>query len=176
MPGSSTQTWAQLAARKEFERAVEVSVKAREDILRRLLQLTAMEPRRSNAQKFVHTTTDVLLANVDAQLPGKDKISPNCVAFYSHCAPTTRSPHERAAPFAGVLSVQENSPNAPAYWWHGKHVPDLPAGEPWEMQGTEHAMPVFGPSLKFSKKMVAGMEAAGYPAEGFGFVKLMPIT
>jgi 8-oxo-dGTP pyrophosphatase MutT (NUDIX family) len=98
------QTWGQLAARKEFERALEVSTKARcvdvsratcctlslnlsslqrEDILSRFMarcgvreklwcvRLTsdaplfshrvALEPKRSVKQRFVHTTTDILV-------------------------------------------------------------------------------------------------------------------
>ena len=159
------QTWAQIAARKEFERAVEISMKAREDIMMRFMSRVALEPKRANKHKFVHTTTDVLAQNLSVQ--GKTK-QVSCVGFYSHCAPTHQQP-------GGVISISENSPNQSAYWWHGRHSPDHQGGEPWEMPGVHHAMPVFGPTLKFGKRTLASLESSGWSGM-YGCVKMTPIT
>lgn len=158
------QTWAQLAARKEFERALEISKKAREDIMARFLNRIALEPKRAVKHKFVHTTTDVLVPGITIQ--GKTK-AVSCTGFYSHCAPAH-------AQVGGIVSMTENSPNQPAYWWHGRHMPDHPGGEAWEMKDLAHAMPVFGPSLKF-KRTLAAAEAGGW-AQSNGWVKLTPIV
>lgn len=158
------QTWGQLAARKEFERAVEISTKAREDILTRFMSRVALEPKRSVKQRFVHTTTDILVPGLVSKLPGKPKPT-SCVGFYSNSAPTHLSG-------GGVLSITENSPNEPAFWWHGRHTPENPGGEPWEMEKVFHAMPVMGPTLKFGKKTIGLLGGLGGPDGG---VKLMPI-
>lgn len=162
------QTWAQLAARKEFERALEISVKAREDILRRLLDLTALEPKRSLKNRFAHTTTDVLVGGVETQLPGKDRPSGNCVAFYSGCAPTNRSP-------GGCLALTESSPSEPVFWWHGRHAEEHVGGHPFDMPETVHAVPTLGPALKFNKKLVALLGGAGLDIAANGYMRLQPI-
>lgn len=114
--------------------------------------------------KFVHTTTDILVPNLQTQ--GKSKLVP-CTGFYSHCAPT----HLREN---GVLSLTENSPNQPAYWWHGRPSGSHMGGEAWEMPAIAHALPVLGPSLKMRGKTLGPLRANGFDEE-YGHVKLVPI-
>lgn len=158
------QTWAQIAVRREFERAIQVSKEVREDLLMRFMSRVSLEPKRSMKQRFVHTTTDILVPGIVAQVNGKPK---TCVGFYSGCAPT----HTQNG---GVLSITENSPNQPAFWWHGRHIPDHPGGEAWEMPDVAHAMPVSGAYLKFGKRTIATIESHGW-AGAHGCVKLTPI-
>jgi len=92
------QTYAQLAAREEFTRALRLSEQVREHMLRRYMGLTAMEPKQSD-KRFTHTTSDILVAGVrvDGTTPAP--------AFYSGCAPTNLKAD-------GVISLTKNDPNA----------------------------------------------------------------
>ena len=76
-------SWEQLARRKEFELAIQISIAARENIIRRFLAECNLETKKSDG-RFTHTTTDVLLPDVVAT-----GVS-NGVAFYSGCAATDR--------------------------------------------------------------------------------------
>ena len=102
------QSWRQLAQRKEFSRALDVSKKARESLLQRFMALTSLQPKQADG-RFHHTTSDVLVANA-----GSD--SATGVAFFSDCAPTNVEQ-------GGVLSMTESNPDAPFYWWHGACPP-----------------------------------------------------
>ena len=149
------QTWAQIAGREEFARAIRISIQARESIVRRYMELAALEPKQSK-NRFVHTTADVLV-------PGTDG-SPS---FYSGCAPTNSKPD-------GVLSLSKSDPDAPVFWWSGPQDPDHQGGGPWEMDDAMHAMPVVGSSLKWNKATLASLAEVGHRIET-GYVKLTPL-
>ena len=154
------QTWAQIAARDEFARALQLSIKVREHILRRYMELTAMEPKQSD-KRFGHTTADVLVADVDT-LAGRLPV------FYSGCTPT----HDR---HDGVLGMSRSNPDAPIYWWAGPQESDHPGGGPWEMPDVMHAMPVVGAGLRWNKSTLALMAEAGHDI-GNGYTKMVPIV
>lgn len=151
------QTWSQLAAREEFARAVQISVQAREAMIRRYLELSALEPKQSD-RRFVHTTSDVLVSNAGPS---------GTPAFYSGCAPTDVKSD-------GIISLSASDPDAPIFWWAGPPSPDHPGGGPWEMPDAMNAMPVLGTALKWNKATLTAMADVGHHIET-GYVKLTPI-
>ena len=155
------QTFAQIAAREEFTRALRLSEQVREHMLRRYMGLTSMEPKQSD-KRFTHTTSDILVAGVrvDGAVPAP--------AFYSGCAPT----HTKSD---GVISLTKNDPNAAMYWWAGPYSPDHPGGQPWDMPGSMHAMPTTGTALAWTKSLLGTLAEAGHSIE-HGYIKLTPLT
>ena len=154
-----TQSWAQLAGREEFARALRLSVQAREHMLRRYLELTAMEPKQSD-KRFTHTTSDILVPAVDTEQGAAP-------VFYSGCAPTDGKPD-------GVISLSKNDPDGVIYWWAGPYTPDHPGGMAWEMPGAAHAMPTVGTSLAWTKSVLGTLAEAGHNIEN-GYIKLTPL-
>lgn len=154
------QTWAEMASRDEFARAIKLSIQAREHIIRRYMELTQMEPKQSD-KRFVHITADVLVPDVDT-LAGRLPV------YYSGCAPT----HNRND---GIVSMSRSDPDAPFYWWSGPYTPGHPGGASWEMPDAMHAMPVVGASLKWNKSTLGLMAEAGHNIEN-GYTKLVPIV
>lgn len=151
------QTWAQLAARKEFRRAEEISRAARESLIRRFMAAMSLEPKQSD-RRFIHTTCDVLVPDAGAG---------GVVAFYSGCAPC----HQEQG---GVVSLTESDPDAPIFWWHGAYTPDNPGGEPFEVPGTANAMPVLGTKLAWKRGTIDLLADAGHRIDN-GYVKLTPL-
>ena len=150
------QSWRQLAQRKEFARALEVSRVARESLLRRMMDELKLQPKQAD-QRFVHTTAEVLVATADGG-----------VAYYSNGTPTNLAQ-------GGVLSMTESDPSLPMFWWHGPHTPDSPGGEPFDMRGTHNAMPCLGRALTWKKSTLATLAEAGHAIEN-GYIKLTPIV
>lgn len=160
------ETWKDLADRKEFRRVVEVSVKARENIAERFAKAAGFSLHLSD-RKFVHTTSNVLVANARAPVPGTGGEKKAAVAFYSDCAPTHLA-------MGGVVSLTNDDPRQPVYWWHGASTPEDPGGEPWDMPEAGNAWPTVGADLVWRKTTLNTLASAGYET-AFGFAKLLPI-
>ena len=154
-------SWEQLARRKEFELAIQISIAARENIIRRFLAECNLETKKSDG-RFTHTTTDVLLPDVVAT-----GVS-NGVAFYSGCAATDREQ-------GGVLSMTQNDPDQNYFWWHGPYTPDNPGGEPWDQDAALHGMPCTGIGLTWKKQVLEILAECGHRIE-YGYAKLTPIA
>ena len=152
-------SWTQMAKRKEFELATSVSVAARENILRRFMEVCGLAP--SPGTQFVHTLSDVLVADVTA-----GEVSDG-VAFYSGCTPTDRQN-------GGVLSLSQSDANLPMYWWHGPHTTESQGGGAWEMPPSMHGFPVVGTGLQWRKDVLRVLSEAGHRIEN-GYAKLTPI-
>lgn len=160
------QSWKQLAERKEFSRALDVSQRAREDIIKRFLESTALQQKQTD-KRYVHTAADVLVSGAAASVPGAPAETPASVAYYSGCAPTHLNR-------GGIISLTGSSPMEPAYWWHGAPTPEHPGGEPWQMPGSGNGWPVLGTELVWNKSTVSVLSAAGHKRAN-GYVKLIPV-
>jgi len=197
------QSFKELATRKEFTRALEISKAARESIVSRFLKLIGRAllsekalsekarltgPRRAQPRAEAERQEDV---PHDERRPRPRRVllrrrRPRLLLqqLLPH-APRARPPRPRAAragrPRAapqsqgGVISMTENDPDSPIYWWHGEHDPDTVGGDSWEAAGIAHAMPCLGPTLAWKRSTVDALVHSGFHVE-HGYVKLTPIV
>lgn len=112
------ETWKELSERKEFKRALDISIAVRENIAERFAKHMGLSLRHSD-RKFVHTTSDILVPNAQACVPGTDGEKRAAVAMYNACAPTHLAP-------GGVVTLTMADPREPVFWWHGPPTPENP--------------------------------------------------